>query len=50
MKSLRVFLTGMYERARWGDGFGRSYHDSRFRELYDHGANVTDAFRFLLFN
>lgn len=40
-----AYLCGLYERARFGDGFGRSHAtDDDWSEAYDHGANLADWF------
>jgi hypothetical protein len=38
-----AYVQGLYERLRWGDGFGRT-HDSdlSWSEAYDSGANLAD--------
>lgn len=40
-----AFLCGLYERTKYGDGFGRS-HDTNddWNESYDSGANLSDFF------
>lgn len=43
---LRAFLLGLWERWRWGDGFGRTHAtDQGWNEAYDRGANVIDWLR-----
>lgn len=40
---IRAFLLGLWERLRWGDGFGRTWDDDQGKnEAYDHGANLAD--------
>lgn len=46
MKRILPFLLGLYERMRWGDGFGRTWADDQDKnEAYDRGANVADWLR-----
>lgn len=38
-----AFLQGLYERHRWGDGFGRSHAtDEGWNDAYNRGANLSD--------
>lgn len=38
-----AYLIGLYERLRWGDGFGRSHAtNGDWNEAYDTGANHAD--------
>lgn len=40
---LVAFVLGLYERLRWGDGFGRTHATRQdWNESYDRGANVAD--------
>lgn len=46
MRYLHAWWLGLYERWRWGDGFGRTHStDQGWNEWYDRGANVVDWFR-----
>lgn len=41
-----AFAQGFYERARWGDGFGRTHDtDQDWNEAYDNGANLADRIK-----
>lgn len=41
-----AYLCGLYERARYGDGYGRSHQTNEdWNEAYGHGANLADFFR-----
>lgn len=42
-----AYLVGLYERWRWGDGFGRSHEtNDDWNEAYDSGANLADRLTF----
>lgn len=42
---LHAYLCGLYERTRWGDGFGRTHElNQDWNEAYDTGANHADWF------
>jgi len=43
---IRAFLLGLFERLRWGDGFGRPHPiNADWNEAYDRGANLADLIR-----
>lgn len=38
-----AYVVGFYERARYGDGFGRTHDTNQsWNEAYDSGANLAD--------
>lgn len=42
---LFAFLQGLYERARYGDGMGRTHPtDHGWNEAYDRGMNLAERF------
>ena len=41
-----AFLQGLYERLKWGDGFGRTHATNQdWNEAYDRGANLAYRIR-----
>ncbi|WP_444679590.1 hypothetical protein [Halomonas sp. E19] len=42
-----AYAQGCWERARWGDGYGRTHEtNASWSDAYDYGANLADRLMF----